>query len=539
VNKIDADKLIVEYQQKIFGFAMSKVRNITDAEELASKIVFELYKSFLKVDKIANVDGYVYRIASNVYSRYIDKKIKNQYVDIYKIDYAVTERGFDSIEEEETYKKLRQQIGLMSKRQRAITYMKYYKEMSVNGIASELDISVGTVKWHLSDIRSGLKERIDMVKNDNLSVNPIYFAEMGHCGMPGATGDTRDMFDSRLKQNIAWCCYYKAKTLTDVAKELEIPVAYVEGELKKLVEWGYINQIDNSKNPKYLTNMYITDEREDFSDNIIIKKEAAKYLCDNLFKYLFEKFDKADDNWGMNCPDNDKNYLKYNLVMMALSCLGDEGENWDEFAVKRPDGGYFISYATVADDCTKIPEYKYVGCGWMWNQVCRGDKLVLQSKQYNCMYSDRELSWRSNKPEDWEDLYSYISSGCDKEKISIESYSNLLEKGYVADGENQVALINVEDGNLESAITDLVSSHIDIPELVIEERKRVDERLYKINKAKYPVHIEKLVRFYNSNSFTWGEFVPFIIETMLDEGMLQPLTAKQKKAVFTVVAIAK
>ena len=42
MNKIDADKLIVEYQQKIFGFAMSKVRNITDAEELASKIVFEL-----------------------------------------------------------------------------------------------------------------------------------------------------------------------------------------------------------------------------------------------------------------------------------------------------------------------------------------------------------------------------------------------------------------------------------------------------------------------------------------------------------------
>ena len=292
MNKIDADKLIVEYQQKIFGFAMSKVRNITDAEELASKIVFELYKSFLKVDKIANVDGYVYRIASNVYSRYIDKKIKNQYVDIYKIDYAVTERGFDSIEEEETYKKLRQQIGLMSKRQRAITYMKYYKEMSVNDIASELDISVGTVKWHLSDIRSGLRERIDMVKNDNLSVNPIYFAEMGHCGMPGAAGDTRDMFDSRLKQNIAWSCYYKAKTLTDVAKELEIPVAYVEGELKKLVEWGYINQIDNSKNPKYLTNMYITDEREDFSDNIVIKKEAAKYLCDNLFKYLFEKIDK-------------------------------------------------------------------------------------------------------------------------------------------------------------------------------------------------------------------------------------------------------
>lgn len=54
-------------------------------------------------------------------------------------------------------------------------------------IAKKLNISVGTVKWHLSDIRSGLKEKIDMVKNSNLSVNPIYFINMGHSGSPGKT----------------------------------------------------------------------------------------------------------------------------------------------------------------------------------------------------------------------------------------------------------------------------------------------------------------------------------------------------------------
>ena len=42
MNKIDADRLIVEYQQKIFGFAMSKMRNIADAEELASNIMLEI-----------------------------------------------------------------------------------------------------------------------------------------------------------------------------------------------------------------------------------------------------------------------------------------------------------------------------------------------------------------------------------------------------------------------------------------------------------------------------------------------------------------
>lgn len=187
MNKIDADKLIVEYQQKIFGFAMSKMRNIADAEELASNIMLEIYKSFLKTDNIVNIEGYVYRIASNVYARFIDKEISNKHIDILKIEYPVTESGFDNIENGETYKKLRKEIGMLSNRQRVITYMKYYKEMSVMDIAKKLNISVGTVKWHLSDIRSGLKEKIDMVKNSNLSVNPIYFINMGHSGSPGKT----------------------------------------------------------------------------------------------------------------------------------------------------------------------------------------------------------------------------------------------------------------------------------------------------------------------------------------------------------------
>ena len=34
-----------------------------------------------------------------------------------------------------------------------------------------------------------------------------------------------------------------------------------------------------------------------------------------------------------------------------------------------------------------------------------------------------------------------------------------------------------------------------------------------------------------------GENIPFIVERMLEVGMLKPLTDKQKKAVFTVVAI--
>ena len=538
MNKADADSLIIKYQPKVFGFAMSKVRNISDAEELASNIVFELYKSFLKSESIVNIDGYVYRISSNVYAKFVDNEVRNKHTDILQVACPVNESGYENLEDEDVYNNLRKQIGRLSNRQRTITYMKYYKDMSVTDIANQLGISVGTVKWHLSDIRNGLKEEINMVKSNNLSVNPIYFNDMGHSGTPGKTGDTMDMFDSRLKQNIAWSCYYESKTMTDIAKDLEVPVAYIEGELKKLVEWGYIDQVDNSKNPKYLTNMFITDDREDFSDNIEIKKNAAKFLVDNLYKDLFEKFDKAEDNWGMICPDNDKNYLKYNLVMMTPSSIGSDWQNWEDFAVKRPDGGYFIAYATVTDDCTKkINDYKYAGCGYMLDQVWKDAKCVLQSKQYNCMYSDREIGWRNNRHEDWQDLYSFLSNGCSKDKISVESFSNLSEKGYVADDETQITVIKTNRDNFGEAIDSFVSEHFAIPDKVIKESKKVDERLYAANKMKYPKHLEGLVKYNNSNSFTWAEMIPFVIEILLEEGILKPLTAKQKKAVFSVVMI--
>ena len=96
-------------------------------------------------------------------------------------------------------------------------------------------------------------------------------------------------------------------------------------------------------------------------------------------------------------------------------------------------------------------------------------------------------------------LYSYLSIGCDKEKISVSSFSNLSAKGYVVDGENQIPVINVKDGNLVTAINNFVANHIQIPKFIFEERKKVDEKFYEVNKSKYPEHLEKLVRIKSGN----------------------------------------
>ena len=50
MEKQQADKLIVEYLPKIYGFAMKKSFSFDEAEELSSDIVTEVYLSFLSAN---------------------------------------------------------------------------------------------------------------------------------------------------------------------------------------------------------------------------------------------------------------------------------------------------------------------------------------------------------------------------------------------------------------------------------------------------------------------------------------------------------
>ncbi len=173
MNKKDADKLIHKYHKKIFGFALSKLRDYSKAEELADDIICEVYLSFLRADNIVNTDGYVYRIASNIYARYINDIKSCNYVSINDIEPHYCE-DYERLENDETIKKLKQEIGYLTQRQRTIVYLFYYLKLSVAEISNKLEISVGTVKWHLSDARSSIKEEIIMDKiTDNLAINPI------------------------------------------------------------------------------------------------------------------------------------------------------------------------------------------------------------------------------------------------------------------------------------------------------------------------------------------------------------------------------
>ncbi len=549
MNKQQADRLILQYEKKIFGFALEKMQDISKAEELASDIICEVYISLLKKDDIINIDGYVYRIARNVYANHVRRLVEGRsFADINGLSLPYYDNGFEELENQEMIAQLRREISFLSERQRAIVYLHYYEKQSIVEIAQKLNISQGTVKWHLSDARSTLKEELMMERReDTLAVNPIRFTSMGHDGTPGAKGDTKDIFDTQLKQNIAFACYYTQLTVEEIARKLGVPVTYVADEIQVLYEYGYLDKLDNSKNPKYRTNMYITDERLFDDTSCERKKEAAKFLCEKFYKQVFADFDATEDNWGFTCDGNDKNFMKYALVMLCTDFAfvreDIETDYHAKFAVKRPDGGCFIASASVSDDClgkkadVDWRSNPYWCCGYM----NRDYGNVICALQVDCCYSDRsELTWRDNLCSDYEYLYHFMKGGCKPQALAPEQYKRICDKGYIFEDRVQVMSYKLPAGETrcdgEVIFKKILQDKVKVTEEVMAYEKEFDQREFEYLKDKYPEHMRELVKQYSMNSLHGGIMVPYVIAELLERGMLKPLTDLQKKSVLTVIA---
>ena len=564
MNKELADEFISQYQTKIFGFAMEKMRNIAQAEELASDIVCEVYLAFLRADEVANPDGYVYRIARNVHARYIHRLThERDFADISDILLPYHEQGFDRLEQQETIDLLRKEIAFLSERQRTIIYLHYYQKKSVTEIADLLGISSGTVKWHLSDARSALKEEMIMDKyTDNLTVNPIRFVSMGHNGNPGSTGDTSDMFNTQLKQNVAWCCYHTPHTIEEIARALSVPSVYIQDELRILEEYGYIDRLDKHANPRFRTNMVLYDTRLDRSWENTLYREAAEKLCTEYYEKVFADFETDPDHWGFTCPDNDVNFMKYNLVLLC-SCYMLDGlmfeqyhvENrdrlWEKYAVERPDGGKFIAHAMVSDtihtpkpntdnEASTVKELypAYGACGYMNRWAGNPINCKLFSLQLDCRYSERSGGWRDNLNSDWQSLYKYLAADSNSDTLAPEEYKRLCDKGYLVDDVLQVMMLTDDTSEQEDTLRRILLAHAPLPEELQTYCTEFDRRFFEQDAKGFPEHILPIIRFQDVGKIQSGTMIPRLVELMLERGMLKPLTDAQKKVVFTSITYA-
>ena len=159
MNRQDAEKIITEYLNLIFGFALKRCKNEQDAEDLSQEIVLRAFRALIVKDDIEDTGKFIWTIAHNTLANYYRDTAKST-VGVPLDDVAEMLTDPDALGEDddrEVIRRLQGEIAYLSKLQRRIIIAYYFENRKQAEIAKELGIPLGTVKWHLFEAKKELK----------------------------------------------------------------------------------------------------------------------------------------------------------------------------------------------------------------------------------------------------------------------------------------------------------------------------------------------------------------------------------------------
>lgn len=170
------DSLFGVYSSKLFGFAFKYFRNESDAEELVQEVFVKVWENRLSIKSEYSFKSYLFTIALNQIRKYYNKKAASlRYLESLSAETVTSEAG-NNENYELALQKLNSIIDTMPPRRREIFIKSKLEGKSSKEIASELNITPGTVDNQVSEairfIRNQMKtENIDLVLFMVLFVN--------------------------------------------------------------------------------------------------------------------------------------------------------------------------------------------------------------------------------------------------------------------------------------------------------------------------------------------------------------------------------
>ncbi len=557
MKRQDAEKIITEYLKPIFGFALKRCKNAYDAEDLSQDIVLKAFRALLIKDDIGDASKFIWTIAHNALSNYYRGSAKSVIgVSIDEVAEIVADPNsiFDDDDNADAIRRLQCEIAYLSKLQRKIVIAYYFEKLKQADIAKELDIPLGTVKWHLFEAKKELKRGMDtMRETSELKFNPIKFHSYGINGSAG-TKNLDEFFRSALSQNICYCVRNEAKTINEIADALGVSPVYVETEVDFLEKHSFLKE----QKDKYIVNFIISEPTAELlTMQDAMYKKAAGIFANELYDELSAS--GLLDHSDIWCGQTDKpitltestradhNFLLWALIPYIAAESGgqlvDDKISFEEVATIRPDGAHNICHAAVVPDNMILPEdYVYMKnwCGpfrYPNKQYSVGN---ISFWQLDTEWSEKRMSVSKMYEENVDRVLSLERRESEEADLSKDEYAWLSELGYIKTNGNY-------DGYFKSSwqIVTLASKDIKDKLLAIGEKIKAKHKdKFDAIKAPYtdavldsvPKHLRKVKEYelqFIFNSDGW--FLLHCIVELLNNGKLKPPTEGQRKTLTTLI----
>ena len=167
-------ELISRYSPRIWNIVLDKSRQTRDAEEILMDIWLAVWNNIIGLRKVESFGAWLRKIANSACNRYYASKInKNSeiimsYEDLtIQIDKEAEQRFHDV----KLRADAREAVYQLPNKVRSIAEMYYLDLFSVNDIAEEYNLPIGTVKSKLSEVRQLLRKefQIEPTKENTMS----------------------------------------------------------------------------------------------------------------------------------------------------------------------------------------------------------------------------------------------------------------------------------------------------------------------------------------------------------------------------------
>ncbi len=312
-----AAKLVGENLKTLYAWALSRVSNKEDAEDLAGEICLAVIENAHKLRFDEAFYGWFWQVARNTYANYLKERSKKS-----SISYdpeSMPEPEADETPESyviqnEEYSVLYRELALLAKHHRECSVDYYFNGMSVKKISEKYSLTPESVKYYLFKTRKILKEGIAMERQfGEKSFNPTpFYLQVLYRGR--LTDEYVDLFRNRkLPGQILSAAYYTPMSIGELCLELGVPTVYLEDEVKILCDYELLKKTGD----KYQTQIILMDEG--FSDEVWRKCEKDyRSEAAAISKGLSAKLEKIRDI-GFIGNSLDGDLLIWDSLVIALA----------------------------------------------------------------------------------------------------------------------------------------------------------------------------------------------------------------------------
>lgn len=151
------NEIYEKYYNPIYFWALKKLNNKEDAEDLTNQVFLIVFEYFNKNIKVAKVENLIWKIAYNLWCSMIKKKNNNATL---IFDYNLI-RYEEKIIEKIIYQEIMDNLNTNFLTEKELKAFKFYYcyDLSIKEIAVKLNTSMANVKYYLYNARKKIRER--------------------------------------------------------------------------------------------------------------------------------------------------------------------------------------------------------------------------------------------------------------------------------------------------------------------------------------------------------------------------------------------